>query len=398
MKRLWALAALAGLSLQCHATPDNTLITQGEYLARAADCMACHTQEGGKPYAGGVKFTLPIGTLYSTNISPDKQYGIGGYSEAEFSQALRKGVAKDGHLLYPAMPYTAYARFSDHDIHALYTYFMQGVPAANLPNRSNDIPWYLAARWPLRVWNIFNAPQQKDAVSTTQNETPLERGAWLVEGPGHCGACHTPRGWMMQEKGTTSASEDYLAGADIEGWYAPSLRHLPYDAQQTALLLKTGHNTSSAVSGPMSPVITHSTQYLTDEDAQAIGVYLASLQQGRLDTPTSVQATVTDPDNHYLRYCSTCHGKDGQGTADVIPALRNNLAVMADNPANLVQVIGQGAQTPQTIGHLSWSMPGYRHTLTDSEIAELTNYVRGRFAGKQEKVTASQVTQILGQQ
>ncbi|WP_241578467.1 cytochrome c [Rosenbergiella nectarea] len=395
MKRQLGLAGLFLVSLQSYASPNSDLISQGEYLARAADCMACHTQDSAKPYAGGVKFELPIGTLYSTNISPDKQHGIGDYSEAQFSRAVREGVAKKGQRLYPAMPYNAYAKLSDQDIHALYTYFMQGVKAVDQPNRDNDIPWYLAARWPLRIWNAINAPHPVDSSPSSEQSDPLKRGAWLVEGPGHCGACHTPRGWMMQEKGLTAASKSYLSGAEIEGWYAPSLRQLPYDAAQTALILKSGHNATSAVTGPMSSVITHSTQYLTDSDAQAIGLYLHSIRIESNQQPLALQVSMTDPDKNYLRYCSTCHGKEGQGTPNVIPSLHHNLLVTADNPASLIRVIADGAKTPQTLGQLSWSMPGYHHTLDDQQLAELTNYVRGRFAGKQDKVTASQVGTIL---
>ncbi|MBT0723088.1 c-type cytochrome [Rosenbergiella sp. S61] len=395
MKLKLGLATLFLFSLQSYATENTALISQGEYLARAADCMACHTPDSGKPFAGGVKFALPIGTIYSTNISPDKQQGIGDYSESEFSRAVREGVRKDGQRLYPAMPYNAYAKLSDQDIHALYTYFMQGVKAVDQPNSGNDIPWYLAARWPLRIWNAINAPNPTNSATSTSDSDPIKRGAWLVEGPGHCGACHTPRGWMMQEKGLTAASESYLSGAEIEGWFAPSLRQLPYDAEQTALILKTGHNATSAITGPMSSVITHSSQYLTDSDAKAIGLYLDSIRIEKNQRPAALQVSLTDPDKNYLRYCSTCHGKEGQGTPNVIPSLQNNLLVMADNPASLIQVIAQGAQTPQTLGQLSWSMPGYHHVLNDEQLADLTNYVRGRFAGKEEKVTASQVKTFL---
>lgn len=395
MKRRLGLAGLLLVSLQSYASSNTDLISQGEYLARASDCMACHTQDSAKPYAGGVKFELPVGTLYSTNISPDKQQGIGDYSEREFSRAVREGVAKGGQRLYPAMPYNAYAKLSDQDIHALYTYFMQGVKPVGQPNRDNDIPWYLAARWPLRIWNAINAPQPVNSHSPSADSDPIKRGAWLVGGPGHCGACHTPRGWMMQEKGMTAANESYLSGAEIEGWYAPSLRQLPYDAAQTAEILKKGHNATSAVTGPMSAVITDSSQYLTDSDAKAIGLYLQSIKIEQSHPSAALQVSMTDPDKNYLRYCSTCHGKEGQGTPNVIPSLQNNLLVMADNPASLIRVLANGAETPQTLGQLSWSMPGYHSVLDEQQLADLTNYVRGRFAGKQDKVTASQVHTLL---
>ena len=396
MRALWGvITAVVIASAPGQACASQPEIAKGEYLARAADCMACHTQDSSKPYAGGVSFALPMGTLYSTNITPDKRYGIGEYSEAEFSRAVREGINKHGQHLYPAMPYTAYAQFSDQDIHALYQYFMHAVPAVTEQNRANDIPWYLSARWPLILWNAINAPHQSASNAQPTDRDAIARGAWLVEGPGHCGACHTPRGWMMQEKGMTAATETFLSGAEVEGWYAPSLRDLPYNAEQTALLLRTGHNATSAVFGPMSSVITHSTQYLTHDDAQAIGLYLQSIRKENSDKTLPLQASLTDPDKNYLRYCSTCHGSEGQGSTNVIPALHNNAAVMTDNPINLIKVIAYGAQTPQTVGNLSWSMPGYQPLLDDQALADLTNYVRGRFAGKTDKVTASQVHEIL---
>ncbi len=396
MKTLLATLTLVAVPLFSYgADQESKSIAEGEYLARAADCMACHTEDSAKPYAGGVKFKLPIGTLYSTNITPDPQQGIGRYSEEEFSRAVREGIAKNGHYLYPAMPYTAYAHFSDDQIHALYTYFTQGVHAINQPNKTSDIPWYLSARWPLRFWNRLNAPKPQSWQPAADKDAEWNRGAWLVNGPGHCGACHSPRGWMMQEKATNARDPEYLSGAVVEGWFAPSLRALPYDAEQTALILKQGHNRTSAITGPMSAVITESTQYLTDADRQAIGRYLATIRTQAVSPSEIDNSGWQDPDKNYLRYCSTCHGGQGEGTPNVLPALQHNLLVTAPDPTSLIRVLAEGAETPLTRGKLSWSMPGYRATLSDQQLADLASYVRGRFGNQQEKVTASQVQQAL---
>ncbi|MCX3880581.1 cytochrome c, partial [Stenotrophomonas maltophilia] len=173
---------------------DSNLIKQGEYLARAGDCVACHTNgKAGKPFAGGLPMETPIGTIYSTNITPDKEHGIGGYTFEEFDDAVRKGVRKDGSTLYPAMPYPSFARISEADMRAMYAYFMHGVEPVKVANKDTDIPWPLSMRWPLAFWRGIFAPTPSDFVANPQVDPVLERGRYLVVGLGHCGACHIPR-------------------------------------------------------------------------------------------------------------------------------------------------------------------------------------------------------------
>lgn len=371
----------------------NDIIAQGEYLAQASDCAACHTSDAAKPYAGGVKFKLPIGTIYSTNITPDSQ-GIAGYSEKDFSRALREGIAKDGHHLYPAMPYPAYSKFSDQDIHALYLYFMQQVQPISQPNKKNTIPWLISMRWPIAIWNWINLPPVAVPTKSDQQQSVWQRGAWLVEGPGHCGACHSPRGWMMQEQGYSAKDAKFLTGGQVEGWFAPSLRQLPYNEEEVARILKYGYNHTSAVAGPMSAVITHSTQYLTIGDRQAIGIYLTSFSRPKSSTKTKLTSVQVDPEGNYQRYCSTCHGLTGEGIPDLIPSLKNNIIVNADNPASLIKVLSEGATIPKTVGVLPWSMPGYSDKLSDKQLADLASYLRNSFGNHGEKVTTSQVTEL----
>lgn len=197
-------ASLALLGNCSVSAADTDLIKQGEYLARAGDCVACHTAKGGKPFAGGLPMETPIGVIYSTNITPDKT-GLGAYSFADFDKAVRHGVAKSGSTLYPAMPYPSYARVSESDMQALYAYFMKGVEPVAQENRASDIPWPLSMRWPLAAWRWMFAPPVADTPEVAGADPVISRGAYLVEGLGHCAACHTPRALTMQEKALSAA-------------------------------------------------------------------------------------------------------------------------------------------------------------------------------------------------
>ncbi|RJF54392.1 cytochrome c [Serratia inhibens] len=366
-------------------------MSAGEYVARAGDCTACHTAPGGALLAGGMKFPTPLGAIYATNITPDKQHGIGSYSFDEFDRAMRQGIAKDGHRLYPAMPYTSYAKMNAADMRALYDYLMQEVPAQNAANRAGDISWPLSMRWPLAVWNqLFH----DDAQYQPDNGQSAEwnRGAYLVQGAGHCGSCHTPRGWAMQEKGLDSKDPVFLSGAELDGWYASNLRGMPQE--EVAALLKAGRSRHAAVAGPMSEVVAHSTQYLTDSDLSAIAAYLHSLaaekpQAGKAVAP--VAGNQQAGQRTYAMYCSTCHGNKGEGSDNTIPALAGNATVTADNPLTALRVLLEGAQTPITRQATAIAMPGYGWVLNDRQAADLMSYLRGNWGNQAGAVTAQQV-------
>ncbi|MBZ0059541.1 MULTISPECIES: cytochrome c [unclassified Leclercia] len=371
----------------------------GEYIARVADCMACHTSEGGSPLAGGKKFPTPVGDIYSTNITPDKTYGIGNYTYADFEKAVRQGIARDGHPLYPAMPYPSYARMSDEDIHALYDYFMQGVAPSPKVNQESDIPWLFSARWPLHVWNwlFLDDPVAKNPLLT---DPQLQRGAYLVEGAGHCGACHTPRGMAMNEKAYNSSDDTFLSGAMIDGWYAPSLRMLTLPEKELTSLIVTGRSKHAAVSGSMSEVVSQSTQYLTNDDATAIARYLLSLN-GKTPpaVPTNHVATTASVSlaagkTLYGRFCSTCHGTEGKGTDDNVPSLVNNPIVSTKEATPLLRVVASGAETPTTVGNVSFRMPGYADVMSDEEMRDLVNYVRKSWGNGAGDVTTHDVAKV----
>lgn len=383
--RSWYLLTLlvAGGSAQA--------MSAGEYVAKAGDCTACHTAPGGALLAGGMKFPTPLGAIYATNITPDKQHGIGAYSFDEFDRAMRQGIAKDGHRLYPAMPYTSYAKMNAADMRALYDYLMQEVPAQNAANRLSDIRWPLSMRWPLAVWNqLFHDDAQYRPDSGQSAE--WNRGAYLVQGAGHCGSCHTPRGWAMQEKGLDSKEPAFLSGAELDGWFASNLRGMPQE--EVAALLKTGRSRHAAVAGPMSEVVTHSTQYLTDDDLNAIATYLHSLAAEKPQAEKAV-APVADSQQAgqrtYAMYCSTCHGNKGEGSDNTIPALAGNATVTADNPLTALRVLLEGAQTPITQQATAIAMPGYGWALNDRQAADLMSYLRGSWGNQAGAVTAQQV-------
>src|SRR6516225_3495661 len=262
--------------------PNTMLVARGEYVARLGDCLACHTSDNGMAMAGGRELATPFGKVFSTNITPDKQTGIGQYSFEQFDSAMRKGVAADGHNLYPAMPYPSYAKVSEDDMRALYAYFQHGVAAVSQPNKPAEMRWPFSMRWGLMFWNwafLDDTPFKPDA----GRDAVWNRGAYLVQGLGHCGSCHTPRGIGFQEKAMSDAGSKgkyYLAGATVEEWRALSLRHL-WTVEDTALLLKTGQNRFSTVSGSMVEVIHLSSQHFSDDDLIAIATYLKSLPPGK---------------------------------------------------------------------------------------------------------------------
>lgn len=384
MKQLMIFATLMATAGSAMA------MSEGEYVAKSADCAACHTSSQGADLAGGVRFATPLGEIYSTNITPDVKNGIGGYSFEAFDKAMREGIAKDGHPLYPAMPYTSYVKMSDKDMRALYDYLMKEVKPQAVANRDNDISWPMSIRWPLHVWNSIFLEEGEYKPQADQS-AQWNRGAYLVQGAGHCGACHTPRGWAQQEKAVDQQSSAFLSGGELDGWSAPSLRGLKVSQPELVTLLKTGRNAHDAVSGPMGEVITNSTQFMTEEDLNSMAVYLLSLKPDAQEKPGKLATVTSGGQQTFMRYCSTCHGVKGDGNASAIPALAGNLTVNADNPQTLLRVILNGGQTPVTAAHMSNTMPGYGWTLTDQQTAELTNTLRASWGNQASEVTAGDV-------
>jgi alcohol dehydrogenase (quinone), cytochrome c subunit len=400
-----ALATPASALAQ-HADSEAALIQRGEYLARAGDCMACHSTTDRKPFSGGLAIDSGLGTIYSTNITPSKRSGIGNYTEHQFADAVRKGVRADGARLYPAMPYPDYVKISDPDIHALYTYFMKGVAPADDAAPVTSLPFPFNLRWGMTLWNWAFTPNKPFAApdgATAQ----VRRGAYLVESLGHCGSCHTPRGVVMNEKAFDGADESFLAGGDLNGWSVPSLRGMPAWTQQDIVdYLQTGRNSKAAVAGEMTSVVYNSTSHMTDSDVGAISAYLKSLPA----TPSAHAANSTaKPDattakltaarqltlgeRLYIDNCAACHFVNGKGAPRVFPHLDGATLVNAKEPAGLVHVILAGAKTPSTAKAPSMlPMPGFANRLSDDEVAQLATFVRSGWSNHASAVSAGQVT------
>jgi mono/diheme cytochrome c family protein len=407
-KSLAIAVLLLGAGSPAHAqqTPTN----KGEYLARAGDCVACHSAKGGKAFAGGLAMGTPMGTIYTTNITPDPETGIGNYSLEDFDRAVRSGVAKDGHHLYPAMPYPSYAKITDDDLKDLYTFFMKDVPAVKQPNKPNEIPWYLSPRWPLAIWNVVFAP--KTGFTPRQDhDAQWNRGAYLIEGLAHCGACHTPRGLAIQEKALDDSKPAYLQGAELDAWSAPTLRGDKrtglgsWSVDDVNAFLKTGHNDRGVAFGSMLDVVNNSTPYLTDDDTKAMAVFLKSLpataeqtqfayddatskslQGGNLQKPGAAT---------YIGACAACHGADGKGQAPFMPPLAGNPAVLDPNASSLINLVLNGAE-PLVVKGVpdAYRMPVFRIQLTDAQIADVLSFVRGAWGNDAAAVSTDQVKKL----
>lgn len=375
------------------------LVKRGEYMAQASDCIACHTKPGGQPFAGGLAMSTPLGDIYTTNITPDVETGIGGYSLADFTQALREGESPKGHL-YPAMPYTAYAKLTDGDIAALYAYFQEGVEPVNQQNQEADIMWPFNMRWPLAIWKGLFLESGAYENNPEQDEQ-WNRGAYLVQGAGHCGACHTPRGIAFQEKGMTEKSSEFLSGAELDNWWVTSLRGDwktgigALSVEQIVSLLKTGKGGQISVSGSMAEVVSHSTQHLTNDDLTAMAVYLKSLSPAIESIATNVNEPVHNGAELYGEYCSTCHGNDGAGYLEVTPSMSGNPTIIAEKPYSAIRVILHGAMSPESgPSETTRRMPAYQWMLSDEQIAELMTFMRSRWGNDAEPVSADMVKKL----
>jgi mono/diheme cytochrome c family protein len=397
---------------------DEGLLEHGRYVAIASDCSACHTAPKGSAYAGGLKIASPLGAIYSTNITPDRETGIGSYSLNDFDRAVRHGIAPGNITLYPAMPYPSYARLTDADIVALYVYFMRGVTAVHTQNHGNGIPWPLSLRWPVALWRKAFAPNP-DAVALNAARYPdpiIARGAYLVQGPGHCGSCHTPRALTLQEKALDESGNAYLAGGQmIDGWVAVGLRGNLADglgtwtAEDIVATLRSARDPTHAVMGSaMNDVVVHSTQYLNDADLRAVATYLKTLPS---DTragssfktdPTTARALAAGEEvdrgaQLYDDNCAACHHTDGRGAPRALPAIAGNSSVLAADPTSIIHVILQGSQLSATSSAPSrLGMPGFGWRLSDEEVAQLGSFIRQSWGNHAATITAAEVRKLRG--
>jgi len=389
---------------------NDAMVARGEYLAKAGDCAACHDAANHAPYAGGLPVNSPFGPIYASNITPDPVYGIGRYTLRQFANALRRGLSpRNGHL-YPAMPYPSFASLNDDDVAALYQYFQYGVkPVANAVPQTR-LPFPFNQRWTLGMWRMVFARHQR---FTPQAErSPLwNRGAYLVQGLGHCGACHTPRGPGYNELGYDEKSPAYLTGGVNDHWFAPNLTGDPasglgrWSAADIAAFLHEGHNVHSLAFGAMAPVIGESTRYMTGSDLDAIAVYLKSLPPhrpsgkyaasagARAATAQTLEAGLPERPGAgvYLAFCAHCHGADGRGAPGKASALAGSAVALSRDPTSALRIIIEGSESP---GDPRQKMPGFRGQLTDAEIAQVINFVRGAWGNGATPVSTAQVTRL----
>lgn len=375
------------------------LVERGRYLARAADCAACHTVEGGAPLAGGRAFPMPFGTLCATNITPDPETGIGRWTRAEFHRALRDGIAPGGRRLYPAMPYVSYRQLTAADTDAIYAYLMSRPPIREA-NHANSFPFDYV-RPTLAFWNLLNLPSGGFTPQSAQS-VAWNRGKYLVDALGHCGECHTPRDVTL---GTIPSR--YLQGALIEDVDAPDvtpagLARMGFAAASLAHYLRAGMGPQGVMNFSMYDVVHNSTRYLTADDAAAMADYLMSSRPpASTPTPAPTPAATAPPAappagrQTYVQLCSACHGLDGEGIPHVAPPMRTNASLRLASPRNLLVVVGAGLpDRPLPGGERMQAMPGFGKVLDDRQLADLATYLRGTWGGAPAPVTPDDVRSV----
>ncbi len=371
---------------------DPALIARGDYLSKAADCAGCHTAQGGKPMAGGRSLATPFGNIPVPNITPDHETGLGDWNFEDFWQALHSGRGRGGELLYPAFPYTSYTHVTRDDALAMFAY-LQSLPPVQRSTDPGSLRFPYSRRESLVAWRklYFRAGEfQPDPKQTAQ----WNRGAYLVQGLGHCGECHAARNrWG----GTPQAQ--MLGGGQIpvQNWYAPDLSTgahgglQGWDAQDIVQLLKTGQSEKGGAFGPMADVVVGSTQHLSDDDLQAMATYLVSLPPRAAPTqiPTSAQNDVLlhQGEQVYGERCAACHGKDGRGVAEVYPPLDGNPSVLEPSGINATRAVLLGGFAPMTKAYpRPYSMPPFAQQLSDAEVAAVVSYIRRSWSNRASAV------------
>ena len=396
--------------------PPAELVARGAYLARAGNCQGCHTERGGAAYAGGRGVPTPFGTVYAPNLTPDAATGIGAWSAGAFWRAMHNGRSRDGRLLYPTFPYPNYTRITRDDSDALHA-FLRSLPAVSQTNKPHELRFPFDQQAALAVWRaLYFRPAQPEHDASRSAE--WNRGAYLVEGLGHCNACHASRNAL----GASVSTLDLAGGLiPVQNWYAPSLTSpaeagvAAWDTTHIVDLLKTGiaapQGTLVSVAGPMSEVVLGSTQHLSDADLRAMASYLKALPPSAADerlassveTATATAADVTPAPAEgpgaklYARHCAACHGDEGEGVAGIYPALAGNRAITLRTPANLVHVVLEGGFAPATAGNpRPFGMPPFATELSDEPLAQVLTHIRGSWGNRAAAVSALEVGRYRG--
>jgi mono/diheme cytochrome c family protein len=409
--RLLLLAALAMLALPTGSgrptiaatAGDDDLVAKGEYLAHAGDCIACHTNPGGALFAGGFPMATPFGTIYSSNITPDKETGIGAWTADDFYGAMHTGRFPDGGLIYPAMPFASYTKVTREDSDAIFAY-LRSVPPVHQANRPNDLRFPFNNRQLILGWRTLFFTEGE--YQTDPNKSAeWNRGAYLVEGLGHCSMCHTP----INALGGSSQSQAFQGGLiPMQNWYAPSLTSNKeaglgeWSIEEIVDLLRNGISHRGAVYGPMAEVTYDSLQYLNDADVRAMAVYLKSLGQGNPLTPEVSGIPVPESSllmsfgqTVYTTHCAICHAVDGRGMPPEYPPLASNPSIQMESAVNPIRMVLNGGFPPGTAGNpMPYGMPPFAQRLSDDEVAAVVTYIRAAWGNRGSAVSARQANEL----
>jgi mono/diheme cytochrome c family protein len=378
---------------ETRAQPSAETIARGKALVTAADCASCHTTDPAKPFAGGKRIDTPFGGIYSPNLTPDRDTGIGAWSDDEFYRALHFGVARDGSRYYPAFPYPSFTKLIRDDVLAIRAYLATLAPVRNT-RPPTELRWPFNYRVLMRGWDwlffqpgIFLPDQQKSP--------EWNRGGYLVEGPAHCGACHTPKNIFGADR------RNRLYGGNlVQGWFAPRLDGAPrsglksWSADDIVEYLQSGRNGHSHAGKLMAEVIVNSTSKMSDADVRAIATYLKELPAGAPEPVVRPPAPemMSDGAAVYTHACIACHEANGTGSPRVYPPLPGNANLQSTNPASILRIILDGAQTVTTPrAPNTGSMPAYAKQLSDQQIADVANYIRNSWGNAAPLVTPGEV-------
>jgi mono/diheme cytochrome c family protein len=401
---LLCLPILSALSVQAQAAASADVVARGEYLARAGDCIACHTVPAGKLFGGGRPMDTPFGTLFTPNISSDKETGIGKWSAAEFYTMMHSGKSRDGLLLYPAMPFASYTKVTRKDTDAIYAY-LQSTPPIHQPNRAHELRFPFNQRSLLYGWRVLFLREGEYKPDPTQS-VEWNRGAYLVEGLGHCTMCHT----AINALGGNSPSKKFEGGLiPVQNWYAPSLTSNKeaglgdWTIQDISDLLQTGVSNRGAVYGPMAEVVYDSFQYVSDDDIRAVAVYLKSLPARSGEKSGPPTAAVAEEKNRlfplgqkiYDAQCAICHSARGQGKLPDFPPLANNQSIQMTSSVNPIRMVLNGGYAPGTMKNPKpYGMPPFAQSLSDEEVAAVVTYIRTAWGNHGAPVSGQDVNQL----
>lgn len=382
--------------------PSSDVIARGEYLARAGDCTACHTAPEGKLFAGGRSMPTPFGTIYTTNITPDPETGIGKWTADDFYKTMHEGRLPDGGLLYPAMPYASYTKVSREDSDAIFAY-LRSVPPVRQENREHDLRFPYNNRSLILGWRTLYFKEGEFKPDTAKSDE-WNRGAYLVEGLGHCGMCHSP----INALGGTSESEAFKGGLiPMQDWYAPSLTSNKeaglgdWSIEEISDLLQKGVSHRGVVYGPMAEVVYNSLQYMTDADIKAMSVYLKSIAQDEAQPPAETLSSseasllVSLGKTVYDAQCASCHGVNGEGKPPHYPPLAGNQSIQMESAVNPIRMVLNGGYPPGTAKNpMPYGMPPFAVSLSDNEVAAVVTYIRTAWGNRGTAVSASDANRL----